>query len=440
MDVSIDRNPDAPLTLAVPQPDSKHSKPGDDITLKLEKPKPKPVAPRPAAPSAQPAKQPQHPPQTPHVPPSVQNEYRQTFEEFANPRKLKPVAPRQQEEFSDVGSDLSSPPDSEGQDPSEYSVDEPEEPEAEPDYMTPSPGFHSLDEEKASLIFKLARAKRAGMPSTRNFTMNSDIRDLRGEMARIDHELALDSSLKFQRKMLMMSVSVMEHMNSRFDPFDLQLSGWSESVHSSISDYDRVFERLHEKYKSTASMPPEMELLFLIGGSAMMFHFTKTVFKQGLTGMPANPDLMASMMKAFTQSKAPDDTSKHKVLDEAPKPEQQKQQQPNQRREMRGPAMDLGNIIGGFGKNGGAMPFPPMNPPQIANTAPEKKTVSFAPGTKRPAPKDDDEDERLSDIVSDVDSIPDDLSSFGSESTDDGAIRTVAVKKGPKKAKTVMML
>ena len=104
--------------------------------------------------------------------------------------------------------------------------------------------------------------------------------------------------------------------------------------------------------------------------------------------------------------------------------------------------MDLGGILGGFG-NGGAMPFPPMGPPQIAN-APEKpqKTVSFAPGTKRPAPPQDD-DERLSDIVSDMDSFPDDLSSFGSESTDDGDIRTVQVKggkKGAKKAKTVLTI
>ena len=276
--------------------------------------------------------------------------------------------------------------------------------------------------------------------------MASDIRDLRGEMARIDHELGLDASLKFQRKMMLMTVSVMEHMNTRFDPFDLQLSGWSESVHSSISDYDRVFERLHDKYKSKVSVAPEIELLFMVGGSAMMFHFTKTIFKQGLPGMPANPELMASMMKAFTQSQpapkkpaAPsqddDNDANDANRDEKPRPPS------DQRREMRGPAMDLGGILGGFG-NGGAMPFPPMGPPQIANpTKPQtkEKTVSFAAGTKRPAPEDDD---RFSDIVSDVGSLSD-LSSFGSESTDEGDVRTVQVKGGAKKkagAKKVMKI
>ena len=437
MDVSIDRNQDVQQTLAVPQPDSKHTKPGNEVALKLE---------RPVIPTLPPApKRPPPPPAAPPPPPpSVQNEYRQTFEEFANPRKLNSKPNPNPSELSDVddldgGSVLDD-------DPSEYSVDEPEEPDEEPDYMKPSPGFHSLDEEKASLIFKLARAKRAGMPSTRSFSMASDIRDLRGEMARIDHELGLDASLKFQRKMMLMTVSVMEHMNTRFDPFDLQLSGWSESVHSSISDYDRVFERLHDKYKSKVSVAPEIELLFMVGGSAMMFHFTKTIFKQGLPGMPANPELMASMMKAFTQSQpapkkpaAPsqddDNDANDANRDEKPRPPS------DQRREMRGPAMDLGGILGGFG-NGGAMPFPPMGPPQIANpTKPQtkEKTVSFAAGTKRPAPEDDD---RFSDIVSDVGSLSD-LSSFGSESTDEGDVRTVQVKGGAKKkagAKKVMKI
>ena len=439
MDVSIDRNPDASVTLAVPQPDTKRSKPGDDISLKIEKPaqmvaKKPPLPPRPPPPPA--ARLP------PPAPPSVMNEYRQTFEEFANPRKLKPAT--NNDFMGPPGSDISSLHESDDDggagdddDPSEYSVDEPAEPDEEPEYMRPSPGFHTLDEEKASLIFKLARAKRAGMPSTRNFSMSSDIRELRGEMARIDHELALDASLKFQRKMMMMTVSVMEHLNTRFDPFDIQLNGWSETVHSSINDYDRVFERLHDKYKSKVSMAPEIELLFMVGGSAMMFHFTKTVFKQGLPGIPANPELMASMMKAFTQAQPQKPPKKQEDDDEEDDEDKEDDAPPppkHDRREMRGPQMDLGGILGGLGSGGGAMPFPPMGPPRIANAP--KKTVSFAPGTKRP--RADDEDERLSDIVSDIDSIPDDLSSFGSDTSEEGNIRNVPVKGKGKKAKIVM--
>lgn len=486
MDVSIDRNPDAPLTLAVPQPDTKNSKPVDDIRLMVQKPAPPkpPVAP-PKPPVAQPpppklASQPDpRPIDTRHTDPR-HTDFRQTFEDFANPRKLKPPQSRdkymdeigdEDDDYdddndetgsmvpSDAGSDDVSPP------PSEFTVEEPEDPD-EPDYLKPSEGFRTIDEEKASLIFKLARAKRAGMPSSRNFTMASDIRDMRAEMARIEHELALDGSLKFQRKMLMMTVSVIEHMNNRYDPFELQLNGWSESVHSSLGDYDRVFERLHEKYKSKVQMAPEIELLFMLAGSAMMFHFTKTIFKQGLPGMSANPELMQSMMKAFAQSQAqqpqapqrPPQPPPQQPPPSAPPSGQQGATQP-QRREMRGPSMDIGGLLGGLGGLGGAMPFPPMPPPQPSRPpslqisdapeksqapAPAKKAVSFAAGTKRPLENDDaeGEDERLSDVVSDLESVPDDLSSFGSDtSSEDGNIKTIQVKKrGGKKSKNVITL
>lgn len=458
MDVSIDRDPDSALTLAVPQPDTKKSKPGNDINLMLEKPskpkpKPFPLQPRRVAPP--PAPPAPRPPQVP--PPPVPNMHSMdTFEAFANPHKLKPPPQVPEEDhYSDGESEDGSggSDDSQGggggDRVSEYSVDEPPEPEDEPDYLRPSPGFSTLDEEKASLIFKLARAKRAGMPSSRTFNISSDIRDMRGEMARIDHELALDSSLKFQRKMLMMTVSVMEHCNTRYDPFDLQLDGWSESVHSSVSDYDRVFERLHEKYKSKVSVAPEIELLLMLGGSAMMFHFTKTVFKQGLPGVSANPDMLQSMLKAVAQARAPQVKPVATQEPPAPKPNTK----PGQRREMRGPQMDLGGIMGGFG-GGGAMPFPPIEPPQIANAEKKgnkpQKSVTFAQGTKRPAPREEEEEEeeRLSDIVSDmgsvsIESLPDNLSSFGSESTEDGAVRTVQMRAGKgraKRSKTVITL
>ena len=36
-------------------------------------------------------------------------------------------------------------------------------------------------------------------------------------------------------------ISGVEFMNNRFDPFDLKLDGWSESVHENITDYKDIF-------------------------------------------------------------------------------------------------------------------------------------------------------------------------------------------------------
>ena len=41
---------------------------------------------------------------------------------------------------------------------------------------------------------------------------------------------------------------------------------------------DYIIE-LHEKYKERAKMAPELKLIFMMGGSAFMFHITNSMFK-----------------------------------------------------------------------------------------------------------------------------------------------------------------
>ena len=54
----------------------------------------------------------------------------------------------------------------------------------------------------------------------------------------------------FKEKTMLAFASGVEFLNSKFDPFDVKLDGWSESLHENLSDYDDVFEELHEKYKA----------------------------------------------------------------------------------------------------------------------------------------------------------------------------------------------
>ena len=79
-------------------------------------------------------------------------------------------------------------------------------------------------------------------------------------------------------------------------------------MQENISDYDDIFGELHEKYKSKASMAPELKLLFQLGGSAMMVHMTNTMFKSAMPGMDdilrQNPDLMRSFQSAAVNSMA----------------------------------------------------------------------------------------------------------------------------------------
>ena len=77
-------------------------------------------------------------------------------------------------------------------------------------------------------------------------------------------------------------VTGLEFLNNKFDPFDVKLDGWAESVNENVDDYSDIFGELHEKYQSKAKMAPELKLLFQLGGSAIMLHMTNTMFKSSL--------------------------------------------------------------------------------------------------------------------------------------------------------------
>ena len=98
------------------------------------------------------------------------------------------------------------------------------------------------------------------------------------------------------------TVTGIEFMNTKFDPINARLDGWSESVNEGVDDYDDIFEELHQKYKGDSKMAPELRLLMSLAGSAFMFHLTNTMFKSSVPGMDdimrQNPELM----QQFTQA------------------------------------------------------------------------------------------------------------------------------------------
>jgi hypothetical protein len=87
-----------------------------------------------------------------------------------------------------------------------------------------------------------------------------------------------------------------------------QENGFSDQVSENLTDYDDIFSELHDKYKSKASLAPELKLLFQLGGSAMMIHMSNTMFKSAMPGMDdilrQNPDLMRSFQNAAVNSMA----------------------------------------------------------------------------------------------------------------------------------------
>lgn len=172
--------------------------------------------------------------------------------------------------------------------------------------MQPKLTKEELLKKKFEVLRKLEALEHRGIKLTKHYTMESSLDEMTAEFEMIKDEKEKKSSVKFQGKMMMAMVTGLEWLNTKFDPFDLKLDGWAESVTENIDDYDEIFGELHEKYKSKAKMAPELKLLFQLGGSAVMLHMTNTMFKSALPGMDdimkQNPELMQQFTQAAVNS------------------------------------------------------------------------------------------------------------------------------------------
>jgi hypothetical protein len=210
------------------------------------------------------------------------------------------------------------------------------------------------------------------MHTSSRLTSYSDIEEIRTEYKRLVYAIEAERAIRFQKRMLIACVTGLEFLNKRFDPFDLQLDGWSENVMENQDDYDGVFEELYQKYNSKVAVAPEVKLIMMVGGSAMMFHLTNSMFKSAMPDMnkvlKQNPDLVKNMVDAVQRTQSQSQAGPPPAGGVSAG-----------RHEMRGPGLDLSTLMGGI-----IGPPPPM-------------------GTREPGPRDPpatQDDDAISDIVS----------------------------------------
>jgi hypothetical protein len=172
----------------------------------------------------------------------------------------------------------------------------------------------SPDEErkkKIDLINKLNRLETKGYTLSKHFSMDNTLEEIQLEYDRLVDAKNLEGSIRFQRQCLMGVVTGFEFLNGKFNPFDWQLEGWSESVHENVEDYDEVFEELYDKYKGRGNMPPEAKLLMTLVGSGFMFHMSNSFFRQKMANVPpgdifrSNPELGKQFAAAAAQQAGP---------------------------------------------------------------------------------------------------------------------------------------
>ena len=249
--------------------------------------------------------------------------------------------------------------DGDGDDDDEDDEDEDDEDDNESDNSSVSvkkkqKTYEEIQQEKQKLLFNLERLQKQGYPPSKKYSMASSFDDMQFEHDRLKKQRDVEKSIKFSRKILMACISGVEFLNNKFDPFDVRLDGWSENIMENVTDYDEVFEELHEKYGESVKMAPELKLLGLVCGSAFMFHLTNSLFKSASPNLSdilkQNPDIMKNISEAaaknvnntidkeFGQDDILSNLMKGGINSKASQSQQQPQQQPQQQRFPVGPS------------------------------------------------------------------------------------------------------
>jgi len=360
--------------------------------IEIDIPRPQPVK-----------KQMPKPMKTQFTPPQTQT-FQEDIDSFANPNKQNPPSIPPPEEPMDYGEYEEDPNIGygyEGGDTGGGGMYMEEE--------KPMPGYKTIDEEKADLVNKLGRLEKKGFTVNKRLNAYSPIDELRTEVKRITYSIDVDKSVKFSRRMLIACTTGLEFMNKKYNPFEIQLDGWSENVMENVEDYDEVFEELYVKYRTKMQVAPEVKLIMMLGGSAMMFHLTNSMFKSVMPNMndviKQNPELVQNMMSA--------------VQNTVPKSQQQTSEtvDANGRREMQGPGLDISSLMGNI-----------MMPPQ-----PSMSTTSIPPIMET-----DDIEDDVSDIAeADVENSKNEKDDGDGEVREVKVTQTKSKRGGGKKKKSV---
>ena len=210
--------------------------------------------------------------------------------------------------------------------------------------QAPRQSDEDIINEKKELLYQFERLEKKGVRLPRKFTLASNLEEMRMEYERIKRDREIDTSVKFQKRMMMTAVSGIEFAADKFPFLGAKLSGWSNNVNDELDEYEDIFTELHDKYKGKAKMSPELRLLGGLAGSAFMYHLTHK-FSNSLPGLDAvlkqNPELAAKLAEATRN-------------------------QMNQQQDTAGSFFgNLGGMFGNIFAGGGQAP-PPSMPPDMA--------------------------------------------------------------------------
>lgn len=246
---------------------------------------------------------------------------------------------------------------------------------------------------KKEMLLKLHEAEKNGYALTGKYNMNSELEEMEAEYELYEKKLEQSTMVDFLQDGLMFVIKGIEVMNGIYNPLNVKLGGLSDQIYDRREKLEHVFRRLAVKYSGGTEMPPELSLLFIIGGAMIMTHISNTALQGGgmggLGSLLGNTNIMESVSKIM-QSVSP----------QAPVPQNAPTNDSARQQEMKPPNIDIANLLSSMTKTQptkpvdkrDTLPFKAMNVPEPSPFPKSTRTSDY--GSK--SSKDVNDDDRFS--------------------------------------------
>ena len=158
---------------------------------------------------------------------------------------------------------------------------------------------------KRTMLRKLEELQKKGSIEGVSVNQESSFEDVEDEYNSFMNDKLKQESIKLQKQWLFNGINAMEYFNNILNPFDLDLTGWSEKIAEDCEDDDEVFGELYEKYKG-GKLAPEVKLLLRVATTAVFISLTNKMISAAVPGMSdvmrQNPEIMKTFMNATVDS------------------------------------------------------------------------------------------------------------------------------------------
>ena len=135
------------------------------------------------------------------------------------------------------------------------------------------------------MIQKFNRLNSESKYSALKLNLDNTLPEIEQEYNRVYHTIENERAVSYCKNALSFMVRTTEVINSKFDPFGIDLDGWHDSFSYTMEtkDYDEVLVELYEKYGKSVNVSPEVKLMFLVLSSAATFAVTKKMMSRSTT-------------------------------------------------------------------------------------------------------------------------------------------------------------